>query len=149
MAVEHLAHLSGRRTPSLDSVPEIRAIEGTHDEAMFRMAELLSDIASHFVRCGRGIGMHTDTWKSIFQISQQAILGPKIVSPGADAVRFIDGEKRHPAVFEKIEHALGAKPLGGHVQQLQFSCPHGVRNAATLVGWLRAVHRRCGNPAFC
>ena len=54
------------------------------------------------------------------------------MSPGTDAMGFINGEKRNLAPLEKIEHFFGTKSFRGDVKEFELTASNGIRHILTL-----------------
>ena len=86
----------------------------------------------------------------VLEASEQAVLGPEVVSPLADAVRLVDGDEPHADAADPLAEALAAvadQPLGRDVQQPARAAAHHRHRRAALLWRLRAVQARGGHAA--
>ena len=88
---------------------------------------------------GVAVAVHASA-RASRQVSEQAadleILRPEVVSPLADAVRFVDGHERTAQIGEEAAEAGEAQPLRGDVDQLVVAPGHQAHAPAHLA----AVH---------
>ena len=71
--------------------------------------------------------------------AQPGIVGPKVVSPFAHAMRFVDRQQLQPAAAHRLQEARAAEPLGHDIDQLILAGGHARQPLRLLVGRERAV----------
>ena len=121
MAGEHLDELLLERGARKRAIDQVRAIERTDELDRVLEAELRRDVAPHARRRGRRVGVQADAGKKLPQPAELAILGPEVVAPLADAVRFVNGDEADVNRRQHRQKRVGPfadQPLGRHVQQL-------------------------------
>ncbi len=79
---------------------------------------------------------------SVAELAEPAVLGPEVVAPLADAVRFVHGDEAHADLSEPAHEAIAAiadQPFGRHVQQSRLAFAHALHHGALLLLVERAV----------
>ena len=120
MAREDLLELPLQRGPRKRAIEQVRPIERADELQRVSERELCRDVAPDARGRGRGERVKAGARQQLPQPAELAVLGPEIVSPLADAVRFVDGDEAHAARREQREKRLAPlsdQPLGRHVQQ--------------------------------
>ena len=87
-------------------------------------AKLRRDVAPDARRRGGGVRVQADAGKQLAQPPELAVLGPEVVAPLADAVRFVDGDEADADRRQQRQKLVGAfadQPLGRDVEQLVAS----------------------------
>ena len=97
VAFEHVEELPLQHRSRQDAVEEIRPIEGADQLDRIAQPELRADVAAHARRGRRGVGVHADAGQELAQPAELTILGPEVVPPLADAVRFVHGDEARAA----------------------------------------------------
>ena len=89
MAREHVDELLFQRRARQRAINQVGAIERADELDRIVEAELRRDVAPHARRRGRRVGVQADAGEELTQPPELAILGPEVVPPLADAVRFV------------------------------------------------------------
>src|SRR5262245_1558417 len=99
-----------------DRVTNIRAIEARDEDSRPLELQAGDDLGTRQLvrRSGEGDTRHFR--KTFMQYRELNILGPEIVSPLRDAVRFVDGEERELGASEQLEKPRRQEPLGRDVE---------------------------------
>jgi hypothetical protein len=91
--------------------------------------------------------MHRCAGKILLQTSEQAVLGPEVVAPLADAVGLVDGDETDACICEPFTEPTAPvtdKAFGRDVQQAAAATPDQRHRGTSLMGRLRTVDaRRC------
>ena len=72
---------------------------------------MLGDVFAHPGGGRRGIGVHAGLREAGLELGELAVLRPKVVSPVADAVGFIDGECAHLQPLDELQEARRQQAL--------------------------------------
>ena len=70
---------------------------------------------------GRGQRQPRHVAMRVEQRPQLAVIGPEIMPPFADAMRFVDRDQRQPALVEQLAEALGRRPLRRDIEQVELA----------------------------
>ena len=131
-------------------VDQVGPIEVADQHEGIAESELFDDVVAHAWR-GRGREcVDGDIGKRGAQGAQQAVLGPEVVAPVADAVRFVDGDEPDAPAHELTLEALAVlahQPLGRHVEQPEPRLAQPVHRRLPLRRGHRAVEPRRGDAA--
>src|SRR5688572_23845290 len=92
MTPQHFEHLSPCIDAWNDPVEQVGTIESADQHQWLAETKLLENVGAHALRGGRGVCVNACLRKTCLDLSQLAIFRPEVVTPLADAVRFIDGE---------------------------------------------------------
>jgi len=97
----------------------IWAIKPTKELARLRCPEqLLDDLGASFVVSGGSEGGQRYV-KGTAQRADAEVVGAEVVAPLANAVGFVDGQKRDTGVGQHTIGAAGAETFGGHVKDFE------------------------------
>jgi hypothetical protein len=129
-------HLRG---PTFSGEHEIGAIEAIDEGARVFEFELRADVGLGFEIGGGGDGHARHAGEAIRELAERAIVGPEVMAPLADAVRFVDGDERDRALFEEIEEALREEAFGRDVEEIELAFACGVERFAACVGLNRGI----------
>ena len=101
-----------------DGVTDVGAVEGSDEIPCPFQRQLLDDLAAGaFVgRGGEGDAGHVG--EAFVQNAQLAVFGPEVMPPLGDAVRLVNGEKRHGRGRQQLQRAFLQQPLRGDVEQI-------------------------------
>ena len=64
------------------------------------------------------------------------------MAPLRNAMRLVDGKKRDPPALEQLDAAIGQKPLGRDIQQIDFALQKGALDIARALPILRGIQER-------
>jgi hypothetical protein len=120
VAREHVHDLLPKTGARQNAVDQVRPIERSDQLHGVSQAELLHDVAAHPRRRGRGERVETDLGPARAQLGELPVLGPEVMAPLADAVRFIDGHETDGAPSDDgVKAGAGRthEPLGRDIQQ--------------------------------
>ena len=120
-----------------DAVADIGPVEPGDDEALIRDAELGEDIGAGVAVCRGGERKARDIRETVEQRAEQAVVGPEIVAPFGNAMRFIDREQRERRAGQQFAEMRLAGAFGGDIEQIELA------GAEALDGRL-AVHVDAG-----
>ena len=109
-----LRHLVAARN---DAIGEIRPVEVADQLEMIAKPELLGDVAPHALRGRGGERVQRRLRKELPQLAELAVFGTEVVAPLADAVRFIDRERRHARAAEELAEVRHCQPFGRYEEQ--------------------------------
>src|SRR4029077_15558750 len=90
------------------------------EDARVLQPQLVDDVAADAFGRGRREGVERDPGKILAQPSELAILRTEVVSPLADAVRFVDRHELQVRLLEQPPQrrpAVADQPLGWNIQQ--------------------------------
>ena len=108
-----------------DGVADVRAVEAGEEDAGFAQAEAGEDLVPRRLVGGGGQRDARDGRVALVQGRELQVLGPEVVAPLRDAMRFVDGEQGQLAGFvERIEHgqrAVEQQALGGDVDEVEVA----------------------------
>ena len=100
--------------PRSNAIVDVGPIKAVQKDPFTRQVQLVHDVFFRgFVR-GCSEGQNGDVGQEFTQPIQLGVLGAEVVSPGADAMRFIDGNAVHALVFEPLQQlkVIGRDALG-------------------------------------
>ena len=140
--VDELLLERGARQRPID---QVRPIERSDELRRILETELRRDVAPHPARRGGRVGMKADPRQQLPQTPKLAVLGPEVVSPLADAMRLVDGDKTDLDRREQGQKMLGPfadQALGRHVEQLVPSLTQPGHDVCFLAWRQRAVEQR-------
>nr|AHG52956.1 hypothetical protein META_00031 [uncultured organism] len=114
---------------------------GEAGDAGQRLAEpqLLGDVGLHIGRGGSREGDRLRIAQLLAKSAEPCIIGPKIVTPLADAMGLIDGQELYLRLPELFEEQRAAEPLGGDIDQVVLAGRHLVHPLKGFSGRERAV----------
>src|SRR5258706_9186312 len=105
----------------LDAISEVSAVKAGDVADRLPQAEVLDDVAAD-PPGGSGSQRHQrHGWINLTQLSQLPVLWPEIVSPFADAVRFVDGEELDVPRLQVGKKSREHQPLRRDVKQPEFA----------------------------
>jgi hypothetical protein len=143
MAPDHRERLRRQVAARMEAVRQVRAVAASDDEHRIAQPELLDDVRAHGRRGGRGVRLDRELGVLAPHEPDLAVLGPEVVAPVADAVRFVDDERREPRREELGEETLHHQALRRDEDELQLPVAQRLAHLAALVAVLRArQHRR-------
>ncbi len=143
--IEQLPLQRGTRQRAVD---EVRPIERSDELDGIHQTELRGDVAPHPRGGRRGVGVHADPGQPLPKLRQLTVLRSEVVSPLADAVRFVNRHEADAACREQRQKALAPlthQPLGGDVQQAVAAIAKTCDDARFLRGRERAVVQHSGH----
>ena len=108
MAPQHLQYLRLHIDAGNDAVDQIGTVEGADEHHRVLQSQLIGDVAAHALRGGGRVGVHAGLGKAALEVGELAVFRPKVVTPVADAVGFIDGESAHLEALNELQKARGA-----------------------------------------
>ena len=100
---------------------KIRARESGDRDVRIVHAELADDVGLNVRRRGRGEREHRRTAESLGDSAEREIVGPEIVPPLADAMRFVYDEEADRAREQVLEERAILEALGGEIENLSFA----------------------------
>ncbi len=115
---EHLIVGLGARD---DAVGEIRAVEAGGVATGLAEVQLFHDVGLHALGGGGSEGHDGDVRQFGAQAGELAVLGTEIVTPFADAMRFVDGQLGDVPGAEVLDKAGEHEALGGGVEEAVFA----------------------------
>ena len=142
MSADHIERLFLHIGARHNAVGQVRPIAPSHEQLGVAKSQLLDDVVLHALRrCGgervqRGLG------EIRAKLSQPAILGSKVVPPVADAVRLVDGKRRHFGLFEQRQRPTGQQSLRRQKQQPKLAPQELLLDLVLHDPIQRAVQRR-------
>src|SRR4051812_21319565 len=120
MTVQDLEQLLLERRAGQGAIEQVRPIEGSDKLDRVFQLELRRDVAAHACRGGGRVCVKADAWQQLPQTAKLPVLRAEIVTPLADAVRFIDGHEAHAGRRnhrKKTVAAVADEALGRDVEQ--------------------------------
>ena len=104
-----------------DVVADVGPVEAGDDEAVVRNAELDEYVLARRLvgRGGESEARHVG--KGVEQGTQQAVVGPKIVTPFGHAMGLVDSDQRERRALGQAAEAVGARPLGGDIEEVELA----------------------------
>ena len=102
-------------------ISNVRPVEAGDDQSVLRDAELREYIfTSAFVGCRRqSEAGHVGVL--VQQRAQLTIVGPKVVAPFADAMRFVDRDEGQVHPPDQATEGFGVGPLRSNVEQVELA----------------------------
>ena len=91
------------------------------DQAVVGNAELGEDVGARAAVCGRGQRQPRHVRMIVEQRLEHAIVGPEIVPPFADAMRFVDRDQREIHVAYQPPEALGRGAFRRDIEQVELA----------------------------
>ena len=91
---QQLAQLLAGLLAVADMIADVRPVEAGDDQAVFGDSELGEDVGAGARVGGRGQRQPRHVGMIVEQRPQLAIVGPEVVAPFADAMRFVDRDQR-------------------------------------------------------
>ena len=92
---------------------------------------------------GQGHGRHRG--EARLQPPQIAIVGPEVMPPLRDAVRFVDGDEGQVQLGQPVEQPGRGQPLGRDIQQLDLAGPDTRPEGGAGLGIERGIQSRGGH----
>ena len=139
---EHVEQLLLQLIAEQHAIHEVRAIERPHFLERVPQPELRDDVAAHAAGGRRRERVDARLRQQRANLAEPAVLGPEVMSPLADAVRFVHGDEAHADLGEPAHEAIAAiadEPFGGHVQESRLAVAHALHHGALLLLVERAV----------
>ena len=99
------------------AVRQIRAVEARDVQARVPHPESVQDVVPDARVCGRRQGDHGDRRKAFADFAKAPVFRAKVMTPLADAVRFVDRETRHAPTRQVAQKPFEQQPLRSHVEQ--------------------------------
>ena len=103
----------------LHVICEVDAIEAGHHHFGMTKCKLTHDILSYIRRGGRGESDRLRSAETFTNQTDPSVTRSEVMPPLADAVCFVDGEKRHPDVYEPLQRTTSLEALWCEIQHLQ------------------------------
>ena len=100
-------------------VADVRSVEAGDDESVGRNAELGQDVGAGACVSGCGEREPRHIGIVIEQGPELAIIGPEIVTPFADAMRFIDRDQREVHAADQPPERVARRALRSDVEQIE------------------------------
>jgi len=136
---DELDELATRIDLGVDAVLDVGAVEAGDEPAGVAQAQTLDDLLGGG-RGGRRRERHArDVGEAVGEVAEGEVVGPEVVAPLRHAVRFVDGDDAEATASEKREGLRTVQPLGGDVQQVEFSGEVGLLDGLPLGGRLCRV----------
>ena len=110
-------------------------------------AQLADDVRAHVGRRRGGDGEDGDVGEAGERVADIKVIGTEVVSPLADAVGLVDGEKGEFGAGDGLQETRAAKALGGDVDELVLAEHHRVEAGGHLGGGEGRVEAGCGDVA--
>ena len=105
---------------------EIGSIKAADKGGWLLQSQLLNDVRTN-VRRGRGRQrQRLHALQLLNRALQAQVIRAKVVTPGRDAMRFVDREERDAHLLQRLDEAAAAEALGRDVDQFEFAAAHGV-----------------------
>ena len=124
---EEIGELPGKPITRRDRVADIRPVETRQDQPLVGDAELGEDVGAGMLVRGRGQGEARHIRMRIEQAAQLTIIGPEIVAPFGDAMRFVDRDQGELGAVEQTPEAIGIGALRRRIEQIELAiaqAPH-------------------------
>jgi hypothetical protein len=145
MTADHLFDLRDFIAARHDAVTEVRAVEVSDEDERLAQPQLGADVLAHLRGRRRGVAVNGGAGEPVAQLAQLPVLGTEVVTPVADAVRFIDRERAHVHAAEQRAERRRRQALGRDEEQAQRAVERTGFDRALLVRRGRAVQRRRGH----
>ena len=130
-----------------DEQLQIGPRESRHEFPRLAQTKMRQDIAAHF-RCGRrGERRHLRAAQRFQNLIEPEIIGPEIVAPHRETMRFVDREKRDRALAERFQKRPTPETFRRDVDELEFASRQCADALALFFGRDRAVYQRGRNSA--
>ncbi len=126
---------------------QIRPRESRDELPRLAQTKMRQDIAAHFGRRRRREGGHLGPAERLEHLIEPEIIGPKIVAPHREAMRFIHREKRDGALAQRFQKRPAAEAFRRDVDKLELAPRQRPDPLALLRRAERAVDQRRGNAA--
>ena len=119
MPAEQAVDLPACRIAGRDADLQIRPVEAGNEDLRPAAEQPLDDVLPGDGVRRRREGAEPGLGEAARQFGEAAVIGPEIVAPLRDAVRFVDGEARRRKAGEAVQHILLHQPLRRNVEQAQ------------------------------
>jgi len=120
-------------TPTLDAEAQVWATETGNKYGRFGKPKAFDDVLAHIRRSRCREGCAAGTADGFQCVPNAHIIGAKIVTPLADAVRLVDGEHRDGRTFECLHEGICAKTLRRNINELEFTTAHGIEHLSLFI----------------
>ena len=117
MAPQHLQHLRLCIDARNDAVHQVRTVERADQHRRILQAQLVDDVGAHALRGRRRVSVHAGLRKAGLELGELAVFRPEVVTPVADAVRLVDGERADLEAFDELQKARRQQALRRHEHQ--------------------------------
>ena len=84
-----------------DAVAQIRPVEIADQDERLAQPQLAADVGAHVLRRGGREGMNRRAGKKLAQLAELAVFGTEVMSPVADAMRLVDGERAYASLAQQ------------------------------------------------
>jgi hypothetical protein len=123
----------------LNAVADVGPVEGGEEDLALLQRQPLHDLAAGGTvrRGGEREARHAG--EALVQDRELAVFGAEIMPPLGHAVRLVDGEQGDARTVQQGQEAVGQKPLGRHIEQVEVA--HGERplHLPRLAGGQRGI----------
>ena len=115
-------------------------------ERRVSQVELIGDVPLDPFGRGGGVTVHANVGEGRLEDFELTVLRTEVVAPGADAVGFVDGEKRHIRFTQRINESSD-QTLGRQIEKLQLLRAHLFEDVLPFGGREHAVEAGGGDAA--
>ncbi len=149
LSPQHGEELLERLVFGLDAVLDVGPVEARHKVAGGPEIETLGDLVVGDFGRGRGERDARNLGPPVVQHGELQVVGTEVVPPLRHTVGLVDREQCDGAAVEELGSRLDPQPLGGEVQQVEFTGDVGGFNTPAFGGVLGRVeeartHTHCG-----
>ena len=120
-----------------DAVADVRPVEAGHEAARPIQVQPLRDLGPGRLGGGRGQRDAGHMGPALVQGGEGEIVGPEVVPPLGDTVRFVDGEQGHGAPVEQAQGRFHPQAFRREVEQVQLAREESRLDLAALARILR------------
>jgi hypothetical protein len=121
---------------------EIRAVKPGDDRFRIPERQLAADVAADLGRGGGGQRDRSRRAKLFADLLDAEIARSEIVTPLADAMRFVDGEERYSRLAKPLGRLPVVETLGRYVEELDLAALSSCESILNLTRGLGAVDER-------
>ena len=125
---------------------DVRAVEAVDEGARRRIEQLANDLRPRLLIRRRGESGDLGVAEARPQFADPEVIGPEVMPPLADAMRFIDGQKAHPNPAEKLRG--GIQSFRRQIEQLQRSPVDRLEHLFVLIRVVGRSQRARLHPRF-
>ena len=145
MAADHFLDLQDFVGTRNDAVAQVRPIEIADQDHRLPQPQLAADVGAHLLCRRSREGVNRRTGKELAQLAELAVFGTEIVSPVADAMRLVHGERAHASLAQQCAERRSGQPLRRHEQQPQRTVGRPPLDGALILARRHAVQCRRGH----
>ena len=131
-----------------DVIGQVRPVKAGQEDPRLFQPQVMADLLAGIRVGGGGQGNARHVRKAIGQYAEFPVFRTEVVSPLADAMRFVNGEQADFHRRDPVEKARAEQAFRCDVQQFQRAGTRGARHGACLLGVLGRIEEGRGDAKF-